>query len=122
MISARDSKMMREALYRLVGHARSSETSDGTWTHVIREEDLDFASLVLSECESAEKYADEWLVIQAEDAEGFVRVPQKSNLLWIKESELLEYLRALGLWQSAAELWMERHPYQRRFNDYPGRE
>ena len=25
---------------------------------------------------------------------GFVRVPQKSDLLWIKESELLEHLRA----------------------------
>ena len=25
------------------------------------------------------------------------------------------------LCKSAAELWMERHPYQRRFNDYPGK-
>lgn len=70
MISARDAKMMREALGRLVGHARSSESSDGTWTHVIREKDLDFARLVLSDCESAEKSEDKWLVIQAEDQES----------------------------------------------------
>ena len=71
MISARDSKMMREALDRMVGHARSSESSDGTWTHVIREKDLDFARLLLSYCESAEKSGGKWLVIQAEDAEGY---------------------------------------------------
>ena len=69
MISARDAKMMREALDRMVGHARSSESSDGTWTHVIRGKDLDFARLVLSDCESAEKSEGKWLVIQAEDQE-----------------------------------------------------
>ena len=67
VISARDAKMMREALDRLVGHARSSETSDGTWTHVIREKDLDFARLVLSDCESAEKSEGKWLVLQSEE-------------------------------------------------------
>lgn len=69
VISARDAKMMREALDRLVGHARSSESSDGTWTHVIREKDLDFARLVLSDCESAEKSEGKWLVLQSEDQE-----------------------------------------------------
>lgn len=74
MISARDAKMLREALDRLVGHARSSESSDGTWTHVIREKDLDFARLVLSDCESAEKSEDKWVVVQAEsqDIDGGV--------------------------------------------------
>lgn len=71
MISARDAKLMREALDRMVGHARSSESSDGTWTHVIREKDLDFARLVLSDCKSEEKSEGKWLVIQAEDAEGY---------------------------------------------------
>ena len=70
VISARDAKLMRDALDRMVGHARSSESSDGTWTHVIREKDLDFARLVLSDCESAEKSEGTWLVIQAEDQES----------------------------------------------------